>query len=129
MHMPVMQLLLITTAVPQEMYFRHLYATVQPSLEQRCASWDNYCALFNVILGSSINMQVQIYLSGTSTGGCWLLAEQPVPLWCDKLCCSLYADVHSLFHIVLPGSVTYRLYAWRLSRLGSRIILKPTCCP
>lgn len=41
------------------MYFRHLYATVQPSLEQRCDSWDNYCALFNVILGSSINMQVR----------------------------------------------------------------------
>eukprot|EP00884_Botryococcus_braunii_P016904 jgi/Botrbrau1/3898/Bobra.0183s0119.1 len=34
----------------KEMYFRHLYATVQPSLEQRCDSWDNYCALFNVIL-------------------------------------------------------------------------------
>ena len=42
----------------QEMYFRHLYATVQPTLEQRCDSWDNYCALFNVILSSNINMQV-----------------------------------------------------------------------
>ena len=40
------------------MYFRHLYATVQPTLEQRCDSWDNYCALFNVILSSNINMQV-----------------------------------------------------------------------
>ncbi len=39
------------------MYFRHLYATVQPTLEQRCDSWDNYCALFNVILSSNINMQ------------------------------------------------------------------------
>ena len=44
--------------VEQEMYFRHLYATVQPTLEQRCDSWDNYCALFNVILSSNINMQV-----------------------------------------------------------------------
>lgn len=35
-----------------------MYATVQPTLEQRCESWDNYCALFNVMLGSSINMQV-----------------------------------------------------------------------
>ena len=42
----------------QEMYYRHLYATVQPTLEQRCESWDNYCALFNIILTSSINMQV-----------------------------------------------------------------------
>ena len=40
------------------MFFRHLYATVQPTLQQRCESWDNYCALFNIILGSSINMQV-----------------------------------------------------------------------
>ena len=43
----------------QEMYYRHLYATVQPTLEQRCESWDNYCALFNIILTSSINMQVR----------------------------------------------------------------------
>lgn len=41
----------------QEMYFRHLYATVQPTLEQRCESWDNYCAIFNIMLSSSINMQ------------------------------------------------------------------------
>lgn len=46
------------TGVSQEMYYRHLYATVQPTLEQRCESWDNYCALFNIILTSSINMQV-----------------------------------------------------------------------
>ncbi|CAL5229382.1 g12696 [Coccomyxa viridis] len=42
----------------KEMFFRHLYATVQPTLQQRCESWDNYCALFNIILGSSINMQL-----------------------------------------------------------------------
>lgn len=42
------------------MYFRHLYATVQPTLEQRCESWDNYCALFNIMLSSSINMQAWI---------------------------------------------------------------------
>ncbi len=45
--------------VAQEMYYRHLYATVQPTLEQRCDSWDNYCALFNVILSSNINMQAR----------------------------------------------------------------------
>ncbi|BDA50611.1 Eukaryotic translation initiation factor 3 subunit L [Coccomyxa sp. Obi] len=42
----------------KEMYFRHLYATVQPTLEQRCESWDNYCAIFNIMLSSSINMQL-----------------------------------------------------------------------
>ena len=49
------------------MYFRHLYATVQPTLEQRCDSWDNYCALFNVILSSNINMQVRITLQQLCT--------------------------------------------------------------
>ena len=51
--------------VKQEMYFRHLYATVQPTLEQRCDSWDNYCALFNVILSSNINMQVCFVFSSS----------------------------------------------------------------
>lgn len=40
------------------MYFRHLYASVQPSLEQRIDSWENYCMLFNIILNSQVNMQV-----------------------------------------------------------------------
>lgn len=43
----------------QEMYFRHLYASMQPTLEQRCESWDNYCLLFNIILNSQVNMQVR----------------------------------------------------------------------
>lgn len=45
------------------MYFRHLYATVQPTLEQRSDSYDNYCALFNVILQSNVNMVVCFYVS------------------------------------------------------------------
>jgi hypothetical protein len=49
--------LLCAISIAQEMYFRHLYATVQPTLEQRCESWDNYCAIFNIMLSSSINMQ------------------------------------------------------------------------
>lgn len=63
----------------QEMYYRHLYATVQPTLEQRCESWDNYCALFNIILTSSINMQVRI-----ST---LLFLQHPSP--CHMLACSV----------------------------------------
>lgn len=45
-------------AVLQEMYFRHLYASTQPTLMQRCDSYDNYCALFNVVLMGNVNMQV-----------------------------------------------------------------------
>ena len=41
-----------------EMYYRHVYARLQPTLEQRCESWDNYCELFKVILGTKINMQL-----------------------------------------------------------------------
>ncbi len=43
----------------QEMYFRHLYAVSQPSLQQRVESWQNYQALFNVILRGNVNMQVR----------------------------------------------------------------------
>ena len=42
----------------QEMYFRHLYAVQQPSLDARCDSWANYQALFGVILHSNVNMQL-----------------------------------------------------------------------
>lgn len=35
----------------KELYFRHIYANLQPSLEQRLESYENYCALFNFILG------------------------------------------------------------------------------
>ena len=45
----------------QEITFRHLYATQQPSLEQRRASWENYVALFKVILESKVNMQVSLH--------------------------------------------------------------------
>ncbi|KAK9467351.1 RNA polymerase I-associated factor PAF67-domain-containing protein [Lipomyces arxii] len=32
-----------------EMYYRHLYAKLQPTLDDRLASYDNYCTLFNYI--------------------------------------------------------------------------------
>eukprot|EP00002_Diphylleia_rotans_P008782 TRINITY_DN18775_c0_g1_i1.p1 TRINITY_DN18775_c0_g1~~TRINITY_DN18775_c0_g1_i1.p1 ORF type:complete len:547 (+),score=121.38 TRINITY_DN18775_c0_g1_i1:44-1684(+) len=34
----------------KELYFRHIYAKMQPTLEQREASWKNYCELFNYFL-------------------------------------------------------------------------------
>lgn len=42
----------------QELYFRHLYAKLTPSLQQRMESWDNYCNLFNIILTGNVNMQL-----------------------------------------------------------------------
>lgn len=42
----------------KELYFRHLYARTVPDLRQRCESWDNYCALFGVILHGNVNMQL-----------------------------------------------------------------------
>ena len=32
----------------KEMYYRHIYARLQPTLQQRCDSWENYCNLFQV---------------------------------------------------------------------------------
>ncbi|PNH07077.1 Eukaryotic translation initiation factor 3 subunit L [Tetrabaena socialis] len=42
----------------KEMYFRHLYARCQPTLRDRCESWDNYCELFGLLLTSNVNMQL-----------------------------------------------------------------------
>ncbi|KAL8171668.1 hypothetical protein V2J09_023472 [Rumex salicifolius] len=42
----------------REMWFRHLYARLQPTLKQRIDSWDNYCGLFQVVLHGTVNMQL-----------------------------------------------------------------------
>ena len=42
----------------KELYFRHVYGKVTPTLEQRCESWDNYCALFDIVLQGNVNMQL-----------------------------------------------------------------------
>lgn len=34
----------------REMWFRHLYARLSPTLKQRIDSWDNYCSLFQVYI-------------------------------------------------------------------------------
>jgi translation initiation factor 3 subunit L len=41
-----------------EMYYRHLYARCQPDLSQRIESWENYQALFGLLLHSNVNMQL-----------------------------------------------------------------------
>ncbi|KAL4425846.1 hypothetical protein ABPG75_009862 [Micractinium tetrahymenae] len=40
----------------KEMYYRHLYASTKPTVEQRIDSWENYRELFSVILNSNLNM-------------------------------------------------------------------------
>ncbi|KAL6536260.1 hypothetical protein OROGR_012832 [Orobanche gracilis] len=42
----------------REMWFRHLYARLSPTLKQRIDSWDNYCNLFQVVLHGVVNMQL-----------------------------------------------------------------------
>lgn len=34
----------------RELYYRHIYAHLTPTLEQRFHSYENYCDLFNYIL-------------------------------------------------------------------------------
>ncbi len=44
-----------------EVYYRHIYARLQPTLEHRVASYNNYCNLFNLILnneGGPVNFEL-----------------------------------------------------------------------
>ena len=36
----------------RELYFRHVFARLQPDLDDRFHSYENYCSLFNLILNS-----------------------------------------------------------------------------
>ncbi|KAJ1569964.1 Eukaryotic translation initiation factor 3 subunit L, partial [Nowakowskiella sp. JEL0078] len=45
----------------RELYYRHIYSKLQPTFEDRIASYTNYCDLFNLILNSSeepINLEL-----------------------------------------------------------------------
>ncbi|KAM7276197.1 hypothetical protein ACFE04_018063 [Oxalis oulophora] len=42
----------------REMWFRHLYARLSPTLQQRIDSWDNYISLFQVVLHGRVSMQL-----------------------------------------------------------------------
>jgi len=43
----------------KELYFRHIYSKMQPTLEQRFDSWKNYCELFNLVLQSNeLNLEL-----------------------------------------------------------------------
>ncbi|KAK9365333.1 RNA polymerase I-associated factor PAF67-domain-containing protein [Lipomyces kononenkoae] len=43
-----------------ELYYRHLYAKLQPNLEDRFASYDNYCIWFNYIFDSSSPPELEL---------------------------------------------------------------------
>eukprot|EP01116_Phalansterium_solitarium_P004945 TRINITY_DN16187_c0_g1_i1.p1 TRINITY_DN16187_c0_g1~~TRINITY_DN16187_c0_g1_i1.p1 ORF type:complete len:532 (-),score=91.29 TRINITY_DN16187_c0_g1_i1:120-1715(-) len=46
----------------KEMYFRHIYANLSPSLEHRIASWNNYCDFFNFLLNAPSPESINIAL-------------------------------------------------------------------
>jgi translation initiation factor 3 subunit L len=42
----------------KEMYYRHLYAKLKPTLDQRIQSWETYTQLFGIVLNRNVNMQL-----------------------------------------------------------------------
>eukprot|EP00967_Tisochrysis_lutea_P091988 scaffold132407_cov33-Tisochrysis_lutea.AAC.4 len=44
----------------KELYFRHIYSRLQPTLEQRVASWQNYCDIFDLLLGADTPVKLQL---------------------------------------------------------------------
>jgi translation initiation factor 3 subunit L len=46
----------------QELYYRHMYAKLKPTLEDRVASWTNYMALFSLVLDPEIQLEERISL-------------------------------------------------------------------
>lgn len=44
----------------KELYFRHIYANCQPTIEQRFESYKNYCALFNQLLDTAEPISLEL---------------------------------------------------------------------
>ena len=91
------------------MYFRHLYASTQPTLLQRCDSYDNYCSLLNVILVGNVNMQVgcQCHVPQSLLV---LMCSQDVSWWLGLLPYgSVYGDI--TWHKELEGRGGYEMGA------------------
>lgn len=44
----------------KELYFRHIYAKCQPTIEQRFESYANYCALFNLLLNDEEPVPIEL---------------------------------------------------------------------
>jgi len=46
----------------KELYFRHIYAKLTPTVEHRVESWNNYCDLFDFLLKASTAASVELEL-------------------------------------------------------------------
>jgi translation initiation factor 3 subunit L len=44
----------------KELYFRHIYSKLQPTVEQRVASWQNYCDIFDTLLSADEPLALQL---------------------------------------------------------------------
>jgi len=44
----------------KELYYRHIYSKLQPTLEQRIESWLNYCDIFNLLLEGKGPLSLQL---------------------------------------------------------------------
>lgn len=42
----------------QELYFRHAYARLRPTIQDREQSWLTYCQLFNIMLHGKVTMEL-----------------------------------------------------------------------
>ena len=44
----------------KELCYRHVYAKLQPTLEQRFESWANYCDVFNLLLSAEVPVSLEL---------------------------------------------------------------------
>jgi len=44
----------------KELYYRHIYSKLQPTMEQRVASWKNYCDIFDMLLNTEAPVDLQL---------------------------------------------------------------------
>jgi translation initiation factor 3 subunit L len=51
---PLVQNEPIVLVLYRELYYRHVYSRLQPTLEQRFASYENYLELFNYVLSTCL---------------------------------------------------------------------------
>jgi len=44
----------------KELYYRHIYSKLQPTLEHRIESWRNYCAIFDLLLDAKTPLALEL---------------------------------------------------------------------
>lgn len=55
-HMFALQFLLLY----KELYYRHIYSKLVPTIEQRIESWLNYCDIFNLLLSVDSPLSLEL---------------------------------------------------------------------